>query len=166
MLSAGCHAMDALLLCMGEDVEVVSSYSTHSTHRDFASYEYPTTSVTILKFKDGRVGKCASVIDCLQPYYFHVHLVGSEGSLLDNKFYSTRLGGLNKNKWSELSMKLLDSGDVSDHPYQAQFESFFTSLEAGQEMPLTSLAHALRTHEVIFAADNSAARHAHRKSPH
>src|ERR1051325_1631801 len=48
LLSAGCHAMDALLLCMGEDVEVVSSYSTHSINRDFASYEYTTTSVTIL----------------------------------------------------------------------------------------------------------------------
>jgi predicted dehydrogenase len=166
LLSAGCHAMDALLLCMGEDVEVVSSYSTHSTNRDFSKYEYPTTSVTILKFKDGRVGKVASVIDCLQPYYFHVHLVGSEGSLLDNKFHSTTLGGLNKGKWSELSMKLLDSGDVSDHPYQTQFEAFFTALDAGHDMPLTSLAHALRTHEVIFAADNSAERHAHRKHAH
>ena len=64
-------------------------------------------------------------VDCLQPYYFHAHLVGSEGSLLDNKFHSTKLGGLNKAKWSELSMKLLDSGDVSDHPYQTQFEAFF-----------------------------------------
>jgi len=163
LLSAGCHAMDALLLCMGEDVEVVSSYSTHSTNRDFSKYEYPTASVTILKFKDGRVGKVASVIDCLQPYYFHVHLVGSEGSLLDNKFYSTVLGGLNKGKWSELSMKLLDSGDVSDHPYQTQFEAFFTALDAGHDMPLTSLAHAMRTHEVIFAADNSAERHSHRR---
>jgi predicted dehydrogenase len=165
LLSAGCHAMDALLLCMGEDVEVVSSYSAHSTNRDFAKYEYPTTSVTILKFKDGRVGKVASAIDCLQPYYFHVHLVGSEGSLLDNKFYSTALGSLNKGKWSELSMKLLDSGDVSDHPYQTQFEAFFTALDAGHDMPLTSLAHAMRTHEVIFAADNSAERHAHRRQP-
>jgi len=163
LLSAGCHAMDALLLCMGEDVDVVSSYSTHSLNKDFHNYEYPTTSVTILKFKDGRVGKVASVIDCLQPYYFHVHLVGSEGSLLDNKFYSTKLAGLNKAKWSELSMKLLDSGDVSDHPYQTQFEAFFTALEAGQEMPLTSLTHAMRTHEVIFAADSSAARHAHKR---
>ena len=158
--------MDALLLCMGEDVGVVSSYSTHSMHPDFAKYDYPTTSVTILKFKDGRVGKVASVIDCLQPYYFHVHLVGSEGSLLDNKFYSTRLAGLDKSKWSELSMKLLDSGDVSDHPYQTQFEAFFTALDAGQEMPLTSLSHALRTHEVIFAADSSAERHAHKRQPH
>jgi predicted dehydrogenase len=163
LLSAGCHAMDALLLCMGEDVEVVSSYSTNSVNQNFSHYEYPTTSVTILKFKDGRVGKVASVIDCLQPYYFHVHLVGSEGSLLDNKFHSTQLGGLNKGKWSELSMKLLDSGDVSDHPYQTQFEAFFNAVSTGHEMPLTSLAHALRTHEVIFAADSSADRHAHKK---
>jgi predicted dehydrogenase len=163
LLSAGCHALDALLLCMGEDVETVSSYASQSSNKDFLKYEYPTTSVTILRFKDGRVGKCASVIDCLQPYYFHVHLVGSEGSLLDNKFHSTKLGGLNKAKWSELSMKLLDSGDVSDHPYQTQFEAFFTALGAGQEMPLTSLAHALRSHEIIFAADSSADRHAHKK---
>ena len=89
--------------------------------------------------------------------------MGSEGSLLDNKFYSTQLGGLNKAQWSWLSMKLLDSGDVSDHPYQTQFEAFFNALNLGQEMPLTSLAHALRTHEVIFAADNSADRHAHKR---
>ena len=90
LLSAGCHALDALLLCMGGDVESVTSHSVGSTNVDFEPYEYDTTSVTILKFKDGRIGKTASVIDCLQPYYFHTHLVGSEGSLLDNKIYSTK----------------------------------------------------------------------------
>lgn len=165
LLSAGCHALDALLLFMGEDVEVVSSYQTHSANKDFAKYEYPTTSVTIVKFKDGSVGKVASVIDCLQPYYFRVHLIGSEGSLLDNKFCSTQLGGLSRRHWSELSMPMLDSGDAADHPYQAQFEAFFTALLQNQEMPLTSLTHAMRTHEVLFAADNSAERHA-RKHPH
>jgi len=155
LLSGGCHALDALLLFMGHDVEKVTSFSASSANKDFAKYEYPTTSVSIIKFKNGRVGKVASVIDCLQPYYFHIHLVGSEGSLLDNKFHSTQLGGLNKNKWSELSMKMLDSGDVSDHPYQMQFEAFFEALNQGKEMPLTSLADALHTHEIIFAADRS-----------
>ncbi len=156
LLSAGCHAMDALLLCMGGEVDTVTSASTRSENKDFAKYEYPTSSVTILKFKDGRIAKVASVIDCLQPYYFHVHLVGSEGSLLDNKFHSTQLGGLDKSQWSALSMKMLDSGDVSDHPYQTQFQAFFDALDANQEMPLTSLADALRTHQAIFAADRSA----------
>jgi len=155
LLSAGCHALDALLLCMGNDVETVNSFSTSSSNPDFARYEYPTTSVTLLKFRDGSVGKVASVIDCLQPYYFHIHLVGSEGSLLDNKFYTTKLKGLNKGKWSELSMKMLDSGDVSDHPYQNQFETFFHSLDHGRDMPLTALADALQTHEIIFKSDRS-----------
>jgi predicted dehydrogenase len=127
LLSAGCHALDALLLCLGTEVETVSSFGTNSRNKDLGQYQYPSTSVTILKFRDGRVGKCTSSIDCLQPYYFHTHLVGSEGSLLDNRFHSTKLGALNKQHWSQLSMKLLDSGDVSDHPYQTQFEGFLPS---------------------------------------
>jgi len=155
LLSAGCHALDAMLFFMGNDVETVSSYSTSSANKDFAVYEYPTSSVTIMKFSDGRIGKVASVIDCFQPYYFHIHLVGSEGSLLDNKFYSAQLGGLNKGKWSELSMDMLDSGDVSDHPYQTQFEAFFRAIENGRDMPLTSLSDAMHAHRVIFDADRS-----------
>ena len=155
LLTAGCHALDALLLCMGDQVEEVSSYDTKSQNKIFAPYEYTTTSVTILKFKDGSIGKCAAVVDCLQPYYFHTHLVGSQGSLLDNKFHSMKLQ-TNKNAWSTLAMKMIDSGDVSDHPYQAQFEAFFNALDKGKEMPLTSLADAARSHEVIFAADRSA----------
>lgn len=155
LLTAGCHALDALLLCMGNDVAEVTSYDTKSKSKIFKPYEYTTSSVTILKFKSGKIGKCAAIVDCLQPYYFHTHLCGSEGSLLDNKFHSMKLG-TNKHQWSSLAMKMLDSGDVSDHPYTTQFEEFFKSLAAGKEMPLTSFADAARTHEVIFAADKSA----------
>ncbi len=157
LLSAGCHAMDALLMCMDGEVESVTSLNTQSSHPYFSIYEYPTTTTSLVKFKDGRVGKCASVIDCFQPYYFHTHLVGSEGSLLDGKFHTNKIAGLDKSKWSGLSIHPIDSGDVADHPYQTQFEAFFKALEAGQEMPLTSLKDAMRSHQVIFAADKSAA---------
>jgi len=155
LLSAGCHALDALLLCMGGEVESVTSHSTGSANAVFGQYQYPTTSVSVLRFADGTLGKVASVIDCIQPYYFHTHLVGSEGSLLDNKFHSTRLA-VDKSKWSELSMKLLDSGDVSDHPYQAQFQAFFDALVRSEEMPLTSLGEAMKSHLAVLAADLSA----------
>ncbi|HUR59582.1 MAG TPA: Gfo/Idh/MocA family oxidoreductase [Opitutaceae bacterium] len=155
LLSAGCHAMDALLLCMGSEVESVTSQSTTSSSEIFSQYKYHTTSVSVLRFANGALGKCASVIDCFQPYYFHTHLVGSEGSLLDNKFHSNKLG-VNKHKWSELSMKMLDSGDVSDHPYQSQFQAFFDSIEKGAKMPLTSLEESLKSHLVVLAADQSA----------
>ena len=156
LLTAGCHAMDALLLCMNDQVDEVTSYAAQSSNPLFTPYEYPTTSTTIVKFKNGSVGKCAAVVDCLQPYYFHTHLVSSEGSILDNKFHSQKLGGLNRHAWSELSMKMLDSGDVSDHPYQTQFQAFFDALESGKEMPLTSFGDAFITHRVMAAADKSA----------
>ncbi len=156
LLTAGCHAIDALLLCMNSEVEEATSYATQSVNPIFTPYEYRTTSTTILKFKNGSVGKTASVVDCLQPYYFHTHLVGSEGSLLDNKFHSQKLAGLNRHAWSNLSMKMLDSGDVSDHPYLTQFQAFFDALEQGKDMPLTSFADAFVTHRVMAAADKSA----------
>ena len=156
LLTAGCHALDALLHYMDDDVAEITSYDTRSQSKIFAPYEYTTTSVIILKFKNGAIGKCAAVVDCLQPYYFHTHLVGSEGSLLDNKFHSMKLAGLNKNEWSQLSMKMLDSGDVSDHPYEMQFQAFFDALDNGREMTTTNLDDAVRTHKVMFAADESA----------
>ena len=156
LLTAGCHALDALLWCMNDEVVEVSSYGVKSKSRHFEAYEYPTTTSTLLKFKSGKVGKCAAVIDCLQPYYFHTHLVGSLGSLLDNKIYSEKLKGMVKTKWSTLETHLIDSGDVKDHPYQPQFQAFVDAVKAGKKMPLTDLDTALESHRVSFAADLSA----------
>ena len=156
MLTAGCHALDALLFFMDGEVEEVSSYQTKSQADVFGPYEYATTSTNLLKFKDGRLGKVASVIDCLQPYYFHVHLVGSRGSLLDNRIYSEALQGTSK-KWSTLETTLVDSGDVLDHPYVPQFQAFSDSLQQGEPMPLTDFDTAYESHRVVFAAERSAA---------
>jgi predicted dehydrogenase len=164
LLTAGCHALDALLMLMGGEVESVSSISTKSASEFFTPYEYDTSSVTILRFTNGAVGKTAAIVDCLQPYYFHTHLVGSEGSLLDDRFHSMKLKA-DKGHWSKLSMKMLDSGDVSDHPYQAQFQAFFDALDRGEAMPLTSFREAARTFAVIFAADSSAAQDGKRCQP-
>ncbi len=156
LLTAGCHALDALLWFMGSQVSEVTCYQTRSKSEVFAPYEYETTSVTLLRFADGKVAKCASVVDCLQPYYFHLHLVGSQGSVLDNRFYTHQLPGLSKAGWSRLETPLIDSGDVSDHPYLPQFQAFVDAVRANRPMPLTDYETAYRTHRVIFAAEQSA----------
>jgi len=63
LLTAGCHALDALLLCLGTDVKEVTSYETRSKSKIFEPYEYATSSITLLKFKSGRIGKCAAIVD-------------------------------------------------------------------------------------------------------
>ena len=156
LLTAGCHALDGLLYFMDAPIEEVSTYCGRSRNAIFEPYEYDTATVTILKFKGGKVGKVASVIDCLQPYYFHIHLVGSAGSLLDNRIYSEQIKGMTKERWSTLETALIDSGDVSDHPYQPQFQAFVDSLNKKESMPLTDFETAFESHRVVFAADLSA----------
>ena len=156
LLTAGCHALDLLLWFMGSESAEVTSFSNRSRSPIFAPYEYDTTSVTLVRFADGSIGKVASVVDCLQPYYFHIHLVGSEGSLLDNRIYSNNLKGLTKARWSTLETALIDSGDVADHPYQPQFQAFVDAIRENRTMPLTDFDTAYETHRVVFAADRSA----------
>ena len=156
LLTAGCHALDGLLYFMNTPVEEVTTYGSRSRNPAFQAYEYDTATVTILKFRGGKTGKVTSVIDCLQPYYFHIHLVGSSGSLLDNRIYSEKIKGMTKERWSVLETALIDSGDVSDHPYQPQFQAFVDSISKKVPMPLTDFETAFESHRVVFAADLSA----------
>ncbi len=156
LLSAGCHAVDGLLMFMGSAPVEVTSYATRSPNPIFARYEYPTSSVSIIRFENGAVGKVASVIDSYQPYHLRIHLVGSDGAIVDGRFWSTRIAGLDPDRWSELGVKLETSADVVHHPYQQQFQAFFRALADGTEMPLTSLSEAAKSFELVFAADRSA----------
>ena len=156
LLSCGCHSVDGLLWFMGSEPVEVTSYATGSPNPIFARYEYPTSSVTIIKFANGAVGKVASIIDSYQPYHLRVHLVGSDGAIVDGKYWSTRIAGLDPNQWSELGVKLETSADVVHHPYLQQFRAFFGALDEDKDMPHTSLAEASKAFELIFAADRSA----------
>jgi predicted dehydrogenase len=157
LLAAGCHALDGLLHFVRAPVVEVMSYGTRSRHADFAPYAYEPTTVTLVRFADGAVGKVASVLDCIQPYHLRVHLFGSEGTLADDRFTSRRLPGLERDRWSRLATHRIESGEVEDHPYEPMFKAFHESLVEGNPMPLTGLVEAFATHRVIFAADRSAA---------
>ena len=156
LLSCGCHAVDGLLLFMRAEPVDVTSYTTGSPNPIFARYEYPTSSVSIIKFDNGALGKVASIIDSYQPYHLRIHLVGSDGAIVDGKFWSTRIEGLDPDQWSDLGVKLETSADVIHHPYAQQFRAFFRALDEDREMPLTSLAEAAKSFELVFAADLSA----------
>jgi predicted dehydrogenase len=63
---------------------------------------------------------------------------------------------MTKERWSTLETALIDSGDVSDHPYQPQFQAFVNALRENKEIPLTDFDTAFESHRVVFAADLSA----------
>jgi len=157
LLTAGCHALDGLLMFMGTDVTEVTGYATGSPHPNFSRYEYPTTSVTLLRFASGAIGKCASVVDSHQPYHLRMYLVGRDGTLHDGDLFTDTIAGLDPDRWTHLGVKLESDIAAIDDPYVAQFGEFLAALDEDREMRLTSLADAAKTFEVVFAADRSAA---------
>ncbi len=154
LITAGCHALDSLLYFADRPVTEVFTYGTRSTAQWARDYEYDSTSITLLKFADGTMGKCVSCVDCRQPYVFNIHLVGSEGTLMGNKLSSTLIEGVNKEEWIEIPTTEATSGDVLDHPYGPQVDHFMECLQAGHDSCI-NFAEAFKTHEVIFASNQS-----------
>jgi predicted dehydrogenase len=113
--------------------------------------------VTVLRFANGALGKVASVVDSHQPYYLRVYLVGRDGTILDGKLWSDRIAGLDPDRWTEMGVKLESVIEDIDDAYTPQFQEFYDSLNEGRAMARTSLADAVKTFAVVFAADRSAA---------
>jgi len=153
LLSAGIHALDLVMYLAGSEVVEVASFACTSPNNPLR-YAYHPNSVTILKFANGAVGKCAASIEYRGPYYFPFEIHGEAGTIRDNTFFSTKLGG--QKGMAAIPTILLDSGDVTHHPYQDEIDELVECIRTGREHPI-NLDYAVRTHEVVFAADRSAA---------
>jgi predicted dehydrogenase len=156
LITAGVHALDALLDFANRPVQQVSAYSIKSSAAWAQPYEYDTTSVSLLRFEDGAIGKCTSSVDCRQPYVFNVHLVGSEGTLWNDEMWTTQIDGLEPEEWMKLPTTRAESGDVLDHPYPPQVDHFIECVRTGKDS-FINFAEAFKTHRVMFAIEKSLA---------
>jgi predicted dehydrogenase len=158
LLSAGCHALDAMRWFAGgagvdNEVEEVSAYNI--PHKgDNPDWGYDPTTVLICRFKNGTIGKTASILDCVMPYQFNVDVVGTKGTIRDNRVWSEPLTP-GQTDWSTVPTILPSSGDVTHHPFTAQMEAFADHILDGVPI-LPDLDDAVKTHELVFAAERSA----------
>ena len=148
-LTAGIHAVDALIWLMGSRVAEVSAMTSFS-RGNVLNYEYAPNSVAIMKFANGAIGKVATSVECRQPYHFPVILQGDKGTIRDDSISTTEWPGLLKDQWAKLPADMPDSGDVHDHPYLGQFQYFVDCIRANRR-PHNDLAHCAHVHEVCFA---------------
>lgn len=156
LLSAGCHAVDALRWFAGVENDVVEVSAYHASHRgDNPDWEYEPTLLMICRFADGTLGKVASVLDCVMPYQFNVNILGTQGTIRDNRVWSPKLFP-GQTDWVEIPTVLPNSGDVTHHPFNAQIENFAANILDDAPI-LPDIFDALKTHQLIFAAEESAA---------
>ena len=151
MLSAGCHAVDAVRYFAGE-VEEVTAYSCR-TWAD-SEYEFDPNVIAILKLKNGGIGKVSSSLECKTPYQFNVHLLGEKGSIMDNNVFSHKFPG--QTDYAVIPAILPDSGDVTHHPFQEEINEFIHAIQTNTETRC-NFQEAFQSMEVCFAIDESAA---------
>jgi predicted dehydrogenase len=151
LLSAGCHAVDALRWFVQDEVEEVTAYSNKRT----PAYEYDTNLVGILKFKGGAIGKTSASFDVQSPYAFNVDLLGDKGTIRDNHIYARDFFP-GQTDWIQVPTIRPDNGDVSHHPFDGELSHFIECIRRDIESPL-NLEDAAKTHAVCYAMDRSAA---------
>jgi predicted dehydrogenase len=156
LLSAGCHALDALRWFAGVDNPVVEVSAYAIPHQgENSDWEFEPSTIVLCKFADGTIGKTASVLDCVMPYAFNVDVLGTKGSIRDNRVWSPDLFP-GQTGWTTIPTVLPDSGDVAHHPFSGQIEELVASILDGTNA-LPDIDDAVKTHELLFAADKAAA---------
>lgn len=151
MLLGGCHAVDALRWFTTQEVVEVTAYANNIKGR----YEYDANVVAILRFADGSIGKTSALFDAEIPYCFNIDLIGTEGTLRENRVWSKKLFP-GQTGWTTMKTVLPDSGDVDHHPFDAQMRHF-TDCILGDRESHCNIASAYHTHEICLAIDRSIA---------
>lgn len=150
-LSAGCHAVDAIRWFVGREITEVTAYANQLNQ----DYEYPTNVVGIAKFEGGAIGKLSTAFDCQCPYAFNIDLLGSKGTIRDNRIFAKDFFG-GATDWVTVPTIRPDSGDVSHHPFDGEIGHFVDCILKNEESHV-NLADAAKTHAVCYALDRSVA---------
>jgi predicted dehydrogenase len=169
MLVAGCHALDATRWLAGQEREksgrVVEVFAYRGgwrkgLPREWNCYtgawsdgkppmEYDGLEVYLLKFDNGVIGKVSTNFDCIMPYALPVEIFGDKGSVKNNRIWSHKFPG--QRGWIEIPTILPDTADVTHHPFQALMDHFVNCI-LGDRESYCNLEDAIRTHEIVFAA--------------
>jgi predicted dehydrogenase len=151
LLTAGCHAVDALRWFTGKEAVEVFCYANWSKGNPLG-YEYEPNSVMLVKFADGTTGTVTTSVEYMAPYTFPIVLMGNRGAIRDNRLFSRQWTG--QTGWAVIPTVLPDSGAVTHHPFVPQIAHFVDCIVSGAESHC-NVADAVKTHEMCIAADIS-----------
>jgi predicted dehydrogenase len=150
LLTAGCHAIDALRWFGRNRVEEVCAYHVKTSN----PAEYPGTISVNVKFEDGKIGRSTTTFDAKIPYRFNIGVYGVEGTLRNNELFAPKLFP-GQTDFMKIPCIQPDSGDVTHHPFEGEVSHFVDCIIEDRQ-PFPDLDDAALTQAVCFAADRSA----------
>jgi len=151
MITGGCHAADIARYLTGKEVDEVFAYRCKKR----ADFDYETTLVASVKFRDGTIGKLSASLDGLHfPYQFNIDLLGTEGAIRDNRVYSKNLFP-EQTDFVTLPCVTPNSGAVAHHPFQQEIDNLVENILYGKPV-LSDVLDACHSQEIALAIEESA----------
>lgn len=147
--AAGAHAVDALRQFVRSEAVEVFAYAGNFT----GVMEWDPTIVTMIRFANGAIGKVGCSLEGNVKYQFNVRLHGSKGTLVGDRFLTTYLPG--QTGWAQFPTILPDTPEVTHHPFPEEIDHFVECILRDQT-PIVDIKDAVKTHEIMFAAEQSA----------
>jgi predicted dehydrogenase len=181
LISAGCHAVDALRWCTGLEAREVSAYQVKVTR----GYEWPTSIVANLvmdpppgRDREPVLAQLVSSTDFQMPYAFGVEMMGDRATLRDDLLLWNEtpldcetlardcpVGGVafleTMTSTGAPAIRIVTdmpgSADVTHHPFQGEIDELIACVLEDRETHL-NVFDAERTMRICLAADRSAGR--------
>lgn len=151
VFTGGCHAVDMVRHLAGEITEV-AAFSA-GPKRDL-NFKYDPVYVASVRFENGAIGKLSTVSDGDTPYIFNIRLFGTEGTIQNNRVYSSKHYPGSLDYWEFPTIKP-DSGDVAHHPFVPQIAHFMECIEHNVESH-ASIYDAYKSMAIVYAIEESA----------
>jgi predicted dehydrogenase len=151
-LTGGCHAVD-MLRFLGGEVEEVAAFA--AAPRLNMAYDFPPVVAASLKFANGAVGKLSAILEGDSPYNFNCRLFGTEGTIQNNRVYSSVHYPAALDYWEIPTIKP-DSGAVAHHPFKEEIAHFIDCIENDVESH-ASIYDSYKSMAICYAIDQSAA---------
>jgi predicted dehydrogenase len=150
MMLGGCHAVDLARYLMGSDIVQVTAVETTGT----PDAPFAPMQSAVVKFANGKIGKISACVEQWMPYQFNVDLLGTDGGLRDNRFFSRKLVGATD--WAIFPTITPNSGLVSHHPFDGEINHFIDCIRTNVESH-ANVHDAVNTHLAVYAIDESSA---------
>jgi len=147
VVGGGCHAVDLLRWFCGDPTEVMA----YGTHKMLPQVSYDDTTVAILNFPNGIIGKVFVSTGCKRPYTRMTSIYGTKGTLVcdstkgEIKVYTVGEDGVRVNETPEIV-----TVEVKDHNAVAEFVKFAQHIENDEVVEMDADLGA-RTVEVCLS---------------
>lgn len=148
-IGGGCHAVDMARFLANSDIKEVAALTPY-----MQAQQLQRTTVAIVKFKNGIIGKISATDEVFMPYVFNISIFGNDGAIRLNQIYSKHSA---IKQWEIIPGAVPDSGAVWHHPFRGMISEFIDCIIQNRQTSC-NFENSINTHLACFAAEESARR--------